>query len=51
MNGTNEKCADVIMRVNGKWHDRQEKEKQRHDKTMNEIAAGLIGILIGTQIK
>lgn len=33
------------------WHDRQEREKQRHDNTMNEIAAGLIGILIGTQIK
>jgi ABC-type Zn2+ transport system substrate-binding protein/surface adhesin len=33
------------------WHDRQEKEKQRHDNTMNEIGAGLIGILIGSQIK
>ncbi|HEY3423217.1 MAG TPA: hypothetical protein VGL27_00360 [Negativicutes bacterium] len=33
------------------WHDRQEREKQRHDNTMNEIAAGLVGILIGSQIK
>jgi ABC-type Zn2+ transport system substrate-binding protein/surface adhesin len=32
------------------WHNRQDREKQRHDNTMNEIAAGLIGILIGTQI-
>lgn len=32
------------------WHDRQEREKQRHENTRNEIAAGLIGILIGTQI-
>jgi hypothetical protein len=32
------------------WHNRQDKEKQRHDNTMNEIGAGLIGILIGTQI-
>jgi len=32
------------------WHDRQEKEKQRHDNTMNEIAAGIIGILIGSAI-
>jgi hypothetical protein len=32
------------------WHDRQNKEKQRHDNTMNEIGAGLIGILIGSQI-
>lgn len=32
------------------WHERQEREKQRHDNTMNEIAAGIIGIIIGTQI-
>lgn len=32
------------------WHDRQERENQRHENTRNEIAAGLIGILIGTQI-
>jgi hypothetical protein len=32
------------------WHNRQERERQRHDNTMNEIGAGLIGILIGTQI-
>ncbi len=31
-------------------HDRQEKTHQRHENTSNEIAAGLIGILIGTQI-
>jgi membrane protein involved in colicin uptake len=32
------------------WHERQERERQRHDNTMNEIAAGVIGILIGSQI-
>jgi len=32
------------------WHDRQEREKQRHDNTMNEIAAGIIGIVIGSQL-
>ncbi|HEY3423216.1 MAG TPA: hypothetical protein VGL27_00355 [Negativicutes bacterium] len=32
------------------WHDRQERERRRHDNTMNEITAGLIGILIGSQI-
>jgi len=29
----------------------EEREKRRHDNTMNEIKAGLIGILIGSQIK
>ncbi len=33
------------------WHNRQDRERQRHDNTMNEIGAGLIGILIGTQIR
>lgn len=33
------------------WHERQEREKQRHENTMHEIEAGLIGILIGSQIK
>jgi ABC-type Zn2+ transport system substrate-binding protein/surface adhesin len=32
------------------WHERQKREQQRHDNTMNEIAAGLIGILIGSAI-
>ena len=32
------------------WHERQERERQRHDNTMHEIEAGLIGILIGSQI-
>lgn len=32
------------------WHNRQERENRRHDNTMNEIAAGLIGILIGSAI-
>ncbi|MBP2651698.1 MAG: hypothetical protein H6Q74_2523 [Firmicutes bacterium] len=32
------------------WQDRQELEKQRHDNTINEIKAGLIGILIGSMI-
>lgn len=33
------------------WHDRQEREKQRHNNRNDEIRAGLIGILIGSQIK
>jgi hypothetical protein len=32
------------------WHERQEREKERHENTMNEIKAGLIGILIGSAI-
>jgi uncharacterized membrane protein YdbT with pleckstrin-like domain len=32
------------------WHERQERERQRHENTMHEIEAGLIGILIGSQI-
>ena len=32
------------------WNDRQWRENERHDNTMNEIAAGIIGILIGTAI-
>jgi len=30
------------------WHERQERENQRHDNAMNEIAALLIGIAIGS---
>jgi hypothetical protein len=30
------------------WNDRQWRENQRHDNTMNEIAAGVIGYLIGS---
>ncbi len=33
------------------WHERQERENRRHDNTMNEIAAGIIGIVIGTQLQ
>lgn len=32
------------------WHERQEREKQRHDNTMNEIKAGILGIIIGSLI-
>jgi len=32
------------------WNDRQWRENQRHDNTMNEIAAGIIGIVIGSAI-
>lgn len=32
------------------WHDRQERENNRHNNTMNEIAAGLIGIVIGSTL-
>ena len=30
------------------WHDRQEREKKRHDNALREIAALLIGIAIGS---
>jgi hypothetical protein len=33
------------------WHERQERERERHDNTMNEIAAGVIGYLIGSANK
>ena len=32
------------------WCVRQEREKEQHDNTLNEIKAGLIGILIGSMI-
>ena len=32
------------------WHDRQDRENRRHDNTMNEILAGVIGIIIGSQL-
>ena len=32
------------------WNDRQWRENQRHDNTMNEIAAGVIGFVIGSAI-
>jgi hypothetical protein len=30
------------------WHERQERENQQHDNTMNEIAAGVIGYILGS---
>jgi hypothetical protein len=33
------------------WHERQRHENERHDNTMNEIEAGIIGIIIGSTIK
>ena len=32
------------------WNDRQWRENQRHDNTMNEIAAGVVGFLLGSAI-
>ena len=32
------------------WNDRKYQENQRHDNTMNEIIAGVIGIVIGSQL-
>ena len=32
------------------WHDRQWRENQRHDNTMNEIEAGLIGFVLGSVV-
>ncbi len=30
------------------WHDRQARENQQHDNTMNEIAAGVVGFVLGS---
>ncbi len=30
------------------WHERQREENERHDNTMNEIAAGIVGFLLGS---
>jgi hypothetical protein len=30
------------------WNDRQWRENQRHDNTMNEIAAGVVGFILGS---
>ena len=32
------------------WNDRQWRENQRHDNTMNEIAAGVVGFILGSVI-
>ena len=32
------------------WHERQRHERERHDNAMNEILAGIIGIIIGSSI-
>lgn len=32
------------------YRDRQDRENQRHDNTTNEIIAGVIGIIIGSQL-
>jgi len=32
------------------WQERREREKERHDNTMNELKAGLIGLIIGSMI-
>jgi hypothetical protein len=32
------------------WNDRQWRENQQHDNTMNEIAAGVVGYLLGSAI-
>ncbi len=30
------------------WHERQRQENERHNNTMNEIAAGVVGFLLGS---
>ncbi len=30
------------------WHERQRQENERHDNTMNEIAAGVVGFILGS---
>ncbi len=32
------------------WHNRQARENQQHDNTMNEIEAGLAGFVLGSVI-
>ncbi len=32
------------------WHNRQARENQQHDNTMNEIGAGLLGFVVGSAI-
>ena len=32
------------------WNDRQWVENQQHDNTMNEIAAGVLGFILGSVI-
>jgi hypothetical protein len=32
------------------WHERQREENERHDNTMNEIAAGVFGFILGSAI-
>ena len=32
------------------WNDRQWRENQRHDNTMNEIAAGVVGFILGSAL-
>jgi hypothetical protein len=33
------------------WHERQERERERHDRELRDIAALLIGIVIGSSSK
>jgi len=50
----NERHAREMRRHNNEsdrdWDGRQARENQRHDNTMNEIIAGVIGIVIGSQL-
>ena len=50
----NERHARAMRRHNNEsdrdWNDRQWRENQRHDNTMNEILAGVVGIVIGSQL-
>jgi len=32
------------------WNDRQWRENQRHDNTMNELFAGVLGVIIGANL-
>ncbi len=48
----NNRHAQEMRRHNGEndrdWHDRQARENQQHDNTMNEIAAGVLGFVVGS---
>ncbi len=51
----NERHEKEMRRHNGEsekdWHERQARENERHNNMMNEIAAGIAGIIIGTQLQ
>ncbi|VBB06932.1 Hypothetical protein LUCI_2174 [Lucifera butyrica] len=52
MQEENERHEREMQRRRGEsdreWHERQERERHRHDEALNQIAALLIGIAIGS---